>query len=56
MATSSMLKEFKISDRNAFEQFVKNTETDKRQNDVRKVKESSSLKYGEEKLKNFSFR
>ena len=56
MATTSMQKEFIIRDRNAFEQFKKTIEPEKTQNVERKVKESSSLAYGEEKLKHFSFR
>lgn len=56
MATSSMQKDFIIKDRDAFENFKKVIEPNLKQNDERRAKVSSSLAYGEEKLKQFSFR
>ena len=54
MATSSFFKEFVITDRKAFEQFRKDTES--LVESSRKDKPLSSLEYGREKLKDFSFR
>lgn len=51
MATSSMQKNFIINDKKAFEQLKK--DLDSKQSIVRKPKPSSSLTYGEEKLKRF---
>lgn len=56
MATSSMQKDFIIRDRKAFEQFKEVSKSDAKHSAERKVKKSSSLAYGEEKLKHFSFR
>lgn len=54
MATSSMKKDFTINDKKAFEQLKKNL--DSKPDTERRPKPSSSLKYGEEKLKGFLFR
>lgn len=56
MATTSMQKDFVIRNRKAFERFRKTIEVNPKRNVERKVKISSSLAYGEEKLKHFSFR
>lgn len=55
MATVSMEKEFFVHDKNAFEQLEKEISKNVRKTNS-PVKESSSLKYGEEKLKEFLFR